>query len=184
MLQKGLGHLAALYLLLLLVARYKLSYHKTICYHLFQYLQRIPCWKPLIISFCSSLGSTLLLIERTTIDPLYLWVIKNLRATHEDLQKENESLRAQQISSTQEGFEPPCLKCLERDKAVFVAKCSTAATIAISSTANVVTNPSAEDTTTIADENARLKTLLETGMYKSLKGHKTLCDVLRKQILN
>ena len=33
---------------------------------------------PLIISFCSSLGSTLLLIERTTIDPLYLWVIKTL----------------------------------------------------------------------------------------------------------
>ena len=67
---KGLGHLAALYLVLLLVARYKLSYHKTICYHLFQYLQRIPCWKPLIISFCSSLGSTLLLIGRTTIDTL------------------------------------------------------------------------------------------------------------------
>ena len=75
---KGLGHLAALYLLLLLVAHYKLSYHKTICYHLFQYLQRIPCLKPLIISFCSSLGSTLLLIERTMIDPLYLWVIKTL----------------------------------------------------------------------------------------------------------
>ena len=75
---KGLGHLAALYLLLLLVARYNLSYHQTICYHLFQYLQRIPCWEPLIISFCSSLGSTLLLIERTTIDPLYLWVIKTL----------------------------------------------------------------------------------------------------------
>jgi len=32
LLQKGLGHLAALYLFLLLVARYKLSYHKTICY--------------------------------------------------------------------------------------------------------------------------------------------------------
>ena len=29
-----------------------------------------------LISYCSSLGSTLLLIERTTIDPLYLWVIK------------------------------------------------------------------------------------------------------------
>ena len=43
LLQKGLGHLAALYLLLLLVARYNLSRHKTICYHLFQYLQRIPC---------------------------------------------------------------------------------------------------------------------------------------------
>ena len=37
-------------LLLLLVSCYNLSYHKTICYHLFQYLQRIPCWKPLIIS--------------------------------------------------------------------------------------------------------------------------------------
>ena len=33
LLQKGLGHLAALYLLYLLVARYYLSYHKTI-YHL------------------------------------------------------------------------------------------------------------------------------------------------------
>ena len=75
---KGLGYLAALYLLLLLVARYNLSYHKTICYHLFQYLQRIPWWKPLIISFCSSLGLTLLLIERTMIDPLHLWVIKTL----------------------------------------------------------------------------------------------------------
>ena len=29
---KGLGHLAAPYLLLLLVTRYKLPYHKTICY--------------------------------------------------------------------------------------------------------------------------------------------------------
>jgi hypothetical protein len=48
----------------------------------------------------------------------------------------------------------------------------------------MVTNPSLEDTTTIADENARLKTLLEAGMYKSLKGHQTLCDVLKKQILN
>ena len=40
---------------------------------------------------------------------------KNLRATHEDLQKENESLHAQQISFAQEGFDPPCLKCLESD---------------------------------------------------------------------
>ena len=94
-----------------------------------------------------------------------------MRAAHEDLQKVNESLRAQQISSAQEGFEPPCLKCLERDNATSVAGCSTATTVAISSTADVVTNPSSEDTTTIANENARLKTLLETGMYKSLKGH-------------
>ena len=92
--------------------------------------------------------------------------LEKLRAAHEDLQKENESLRAQQISPAQEGFEPPCLKCLERDNDVSVAECSTATTIAISSTGDVVTNPSSEDTTTIADENARLKSLLETGMYK------------------
>ena len=94
--------------------------------------------------------------------------LEKLKAAHEDLQKENESLRAQQISSAQEGFEPPCLKCLERDNAVSVAECSTTTNVAISSTADVVTNPSAEDTTIIADENARLKSLLETGMYKSL----------------
>ena len=79
---------------------------------------------------------------------------------------------------------PPCLKCLERDNAISVVECSTAFDVAISSTVDVVTNPSAEDATAIADENARLKTLLETGMYKSLKGHQTLCDVLKKQILN
>ena len=110
--------------------------------------------------------------------------LENLRATHEDLQKENESLHAQQISSAQEDFDPPCLKCLERDNVVSVAECSTAATFAISSTADVVTNPSAEDTTTFVDESAKLKTLLEIGMYKSLKGHHNLCDVLKKQILN
>ena len=78
LLHKGLGHLSALYLLLLVIARYKLSCHKTICYQLFQCLQRIPYWKPLIMSFCSSLGSTLLLIKRTMIDRLFLWVIKTL----------------------------------------------------------------------------------------------------------
>ena len=110
--------------------------------------------------------------------------LEKLRAVHEDLQKENESLRAQRISTAQEDFESPCLKCLEHDNDVSLAECSTTATIAMSSTVDVVTNPSAEDTTAIADENARLKTLLETGMYKSLKGHQTLCDVLKRQILN
>ena len=92
----------------------------------------------------------------------------------------NESLRAQQISPAQDGFEPPCLKCIERDNATSVAECSTAATVSLSSPTDVVTNPSAEDTTAVADENAMLKTLLETGMYKSLKGHPTLYDVLKK----
>ena len=107
-----------------------------------------------------------------------------MRAAHEDLQKENDSLLAQQISTDQVEFFPPCLKCPERDNVVSVAECSTAATAGISSTANVVTNPSGEDTTTSADENARLKTSLETGMYKSLKGNQILCDVLKNQILN
>ena len=35
----------------------------------------IPCPKSLVNTFCSSLGSTLLLIKNTTIDPLHLWVI-------------------------------------------------------------------------------------------------------------
>jgi hypothetical protein len=33
--------------------------------------------KPLVNTFCFSLGSTLLFIESTTIHPLYLWVIKD-----------------------------------------------------------------------------------------------------------
>src|SRR3954468_24444427 len=35
----------------------------------------IPRSRSLVITFCSSLGSTLLLIEKATIDPLHLWVI-------------------------------------------------------------------------------------------------------------
>ena len=79
---KGLGYLATLYLPLLLLARYKFSCYQTIGYRQFQCLQRIPCSKPLVISFCSSLGSTLLLIKRTTIDALFLWVIKALFWRH------------------------------------------------------------------------------------------------------
>ena len=66
------------YLPLPLLARYKLPCYQTTRYRQFQCLQRLPCWKSLVISFCSSLGSTFLFIERTTIDPLYLWVIKTL----------------------------------------------------------------------------------------------------------
>ena len=101
-----------------------------------------------------------------------------------DLLKERDSLLAQQISVTQNGIETPCLKCIERNNATSVAECSTAATVSLSSPTEVVTNPSTEDTTAVADENAMLKTLLEIGMYKSLKAHQTLCDVLKKQILN
>ena len=54
----------------------------------------------------------------------------------------------------------------------------------IVSTASVAINPSSEEATNVTDENAGLKELYVTGMYKSLKGHQTLCDVLKKQILN
>ena len=62
---------------LLLITCNKLSFYQTTCYRQFQCLQKLPCWKPLVIPFCSSLCSTLLLIERTMIDPLYLWVINS-----------------------------------------------------------------------------------------------------------
>ena len=48
----------------------------------------------------------------------------------------------------------------------------------------VATNPSSEEATSDTDENVGLKELYVTGMYKSLKGHQTLCDVLKKQILH
>ena len=48
----------------------------------------------------------------------------------------------------------------------------------------MVTNSSSEDTTSVTNENAGLKELYLTGMYKSLKGHQALYDVLKKQILN
>ena len=38
---------------------------KLICYLQFQHLQTLPYWKLLVISFWSSLGSTLLLIEKS-----------------------------------------------------------------------------------------------------------------------
>ena len=41
----------------------------------------ISCSESLINTFCSSLGSTLLLIENAAIDPLRLWVISYLDST-------------------------------------------------------------------------------------------------------
>jgi hypothetical protein len=109
--------------------------------------------------------------------------LEELRVSHNDLRIENDSLLAQQISASQDSFVPPCMKCLEHDNVNSSAECSNASDAAMSSS-SVITNPSSEDTTVITHENARLKTLLETGMYKSFKGHQTLCDVLKKQILN
>src|ERR1044071_4117519 len=109
--------------------------------------------------------------------------LERVRMSHDDLRKENDSLLAQQIIMPQEGFNPPCLKCIENDRINAIPSSSTFSEPSIS-TASVVSNPSFEDTIDIAEENVRLKNLLETGMFKSLKGHQTLCDVLKKQILN
>jgi predicted nuclease with TOPRIM domain len=45
--------------------------------------------------------------------------LEKLRASHDDLQKENDSMLAQQISTAQEEFVAPCLKFLEREKCKF-----------------------------------------------------------------
>ena len=90
---------------------------------------------------------------------------------------------AQQISAAQEEFIPPYLKCIERESANSSPKSSNASIAAKSSTVSAITNSLSEDATSITD-NAGLKELYMTGMYKSLKGHQTLCDVLKKQILN
>src|SRR3954466_5479884 len=109
--------------------------------------------------------------------------LKEVRMSHEDLKKENISLLAQQIILPQEGFNPPCLKCIEHDR-INAIPSSSMSSESVISTASVVSNPSSEDTIDIAEENVRLKNLLETGMFKSRIGHQTLCDVLMKQIIN
>ena len=66
---------------LLLFAHYVSPRYTITCYRYFQCLYLLPCWNPFIRAFCSSLGLTLLLIVRTTIDPLYLWVIMGVHPT-------------------------------------------------------------------------------------------------------
>ena len=103
--------------------------------------------------------------------------------SNEDLQRENDSLLAKQISTAQEDFVPPCLKCIKRETANSSPECSNACNVTNSSPTSAITNSSSEDISSITDD-AGLKELYMTGMYKSLKGHQALCDVLKKQILN
>ena len=105
--------------------------------------------------------------------------LEKLRVSYDDLQKERDSLLAQQISASREEFVPPCLKCIERESANSSPECSNAANVSNSSHASAITNSSFEDIASITDD-AGLKELYMTGMYKILKGHKTLCDVLKK----
>ena len=82
------------------------------------------------------------------------------------------SLLTQQLKEKHEVFEPPCLKCLERTNAESNDESS------------VDANPLVEENGSVSDEDARLKDLLQTRMCKSLKGHQTLRDVLKKSILH
>src|SRR3954468_8906679 len=43
--------------------------------------------------------------------------LENLRVSYEDLQKERDSLLAQQINAAHDEFIPPCLKCIEHESA-------------------------------------------------------------------
>ena len=90
--------------------------------------------------------------------------LEKLREAHDDLRKENDSLLAEQISTAQDEFDAPCLKCIAREANDSTAECSNASENALSSTVSVAPNPSSEEATAITDDNDRLKTLLQTGM--------------------
>ena len=64
-------------------------------------------------------------------------------------------------STSPEVFVPPCLKCLEWTNDESNVESSMSA------------NPSVEENGSISSENGRLKDLLQTWMFKSLKGHQT-----------
>ena len=62
--------------------------------------------------------------------------LEKLRVSYEDLQKEHDSLLAQQINVSQEEFVPPCLKCIECEYANSSRECSNAANVSNSSHAS------------------------------------------------
>ena len=69
---KGLGYLAALFLPLPLLARYELPYYQTICHRQFQCMRKITLLKTTCHFLLLLVGFDTLLIEWTTINPLYL----------------------------------------------------------------------------------------------------------------
>jgi ABC-type uncharacterized transport system permease subunit len=75
LLKKGLGHLLQFLLLSFIYSHFIYSYYQIPLKTCLLVFTVNPLSKPLINSFCSSLGSTLLFIKSTTIHPLYLWVI-------------------------------------------------------------------------------------------------------------
>lgn len=100
------------------------------------------------------------------------------------LAAEKNSLLAEQSIVQPKDFDPPCLKCLERCNADQNTETSNQLSKGNVTDPNDITNPSIEEIAALSDENCRLRSLVEDGMLKSLKGHLTLCDMLKKSILN
>jgi hypothetical protein len=97
---------------------------------------------------------------------------------------ENNSLLAEQSIALPKDFNPPCIKCIERSNAESSAESSFQLSRENSTDPKTNTNTSVEEIVSLSDENCRLRNLVEEGMLKSLKGHQTLCDLLKKSILN
>src|SRR3954466_11056930 len=74
---KGLGHLLHLSTIYFTRFYFLVAYTRKPIKSYLSVLAVIPISRSLN-TFCSSLGSTLLLIKKATIDPLHLWVIKNI----------------------------------------------------------------------------------------------------------
>src|SRR3989337_1320253 len=87
--------------------------------------------------------------------------LEELRVSYENLQKERDSLLAQQISAAQVEFISPCLKCIERESANSSPESSNASVAAYSSPGSAITNSSSEDAASIS-ANAGLKELYVT----------------------
>jgi hypothetical protein len=77
--KKGLGHLLQLLLLSFIYSHFIYLHYQILLKTRLLIFTVKPWSKPLVNTFCSSLGSTLLFIESTTIHPLYLWVINDTR---------------------------------------------------------------------------------------------------------
>src|SRR4051812_34668359 len=101
--------------------------------------------------------------------------LEKLKEDHEELENVNLSLMDQQGSEAKLNSDSPCLTCSERSKTYSKGK----APIVIDDT-----NASDEENSAVTEELLRLKDLFETGLFKSVQGHQSLCDVLRKALLH
>jgi hypothetical protein len=110
--------------------------------------------------------------------------LESLKESYNVVIAEKNSLLAEQSIAPPKDFNLPCIKCIERSNAENSAGSSLQPSRENSTDPKNVTNTSDEEIAALSDENCRLRSLVEDGMPKSLKGHQTLCDLLKKSILN